>query len=146
MLRVIPAEPRVAFRAETTAQTSVASGGSGTKINLSSEVSDTAGCFDPSTSRFTPSVAGYYVFTAAVSNNGVNTAIYAGIKKNNATNIVYNSYPAVGTGVFGYMSLSTIAFMNGTTDYVELWMQQYSGSTQSIGHGGSLAGALMVRA
>lgn len=87
------------------------------KINLQTEEFDTAPCFDTSTSRFTPNVAGYYQLNGAVSVSlsatQVTTSIFKnGVEVKRGHNTVTNS----GTG-----SVSALVYLNGTTDYVELW-------------------------
>jgi len=97
-----------------------------TKIVLASEEFDTANCFDTSLSRFTPNVAGYYQF---------NGAVYAAAYVSQLTSIYKNgsefrrgTQNAAAT-VSNITIVSTLIYMNGTTDYVELYWYQGSGST-----------------
>jgi hypothetical protein len=89
-----------------------------TKMQLSTEVFDTAGAFDSTTNyRFTPQVAGYYHVSGQVSSSVAATRMLSGIFKN-------GTQDAVGNDVQGtaYRStVSAIVYLNGSTDYVELW-------------------------
>jgi hypothetical protein len=97
-----------------------------TKVVLAAEEFDTANCFDTSLSRFTPNVAGYYQF---------NGAVYAAAYVSQLTSIYKNgsefrrgTQNAAAT-VSNITIVSTLIYMNGTTDYVELYWYQGSGST-----------------
>jgi hypothetical protein len=100
-----------------------------TKILLQTETFDTNNNFASST--FTPTVAGYYQINAGCcfSFTVNNAGIYIFIFKNGtsiagaSTVSTSSTYPAACT--------STVVYMNGTTDYIELYGQQKSGSTQS---------------
>jgi len=93
-----------------------------TKIQLNTERFDTNSNFDPTTNyRFTPTVAGYYQINYAVYGTSTSTltAIIAALYKNGA---VYE-YGTIGTvsGSQQYVS-STLVSMNGSTDYLELYI------------------------
>lgn len=97
-----------------------------TKLQNSNEEFDTANCYDSTTNyRFTPNVAGYYQVNGAWAQNGgsgvSNVAIYkngvaakAGGQTLNSTSFVQNV-------------VSALIYLNGTTDYVELYGYQASG-------------------
>lgn len=85
-----------------------------TKVQINTEVYDTAGCFDTTTYRFTPNVAGYYVFTGATYYNNGGTSIATSIYKNGA------SISQMYASNYG-PSATVITYMNGSTDYVELY-------------------------
>jgi hypothetical protein len=96
-----------------------------TKVDLQVEEYDTANCF--ASSRFTPNVAGYYLFTMAVQASALGqlapilyingSARYWG---NSMTSTTFDS-----NGV-------AIAYMNGTTDYAEMYAYQASGGSSFI--------------
>lgn len=93
-----------------------------TKVNLQTELFDTAAAF--ASSRFTPQVAGYYLITWGV---GVVAAAASLI------GIVYKNTSRWSDGSFSSGSAfistgSAIVQMNGTTDFIELWMSQASGA------------------
>ena len=90
-----------------------------TKLQYQTEEFDTGNCFDSTTNyRFTPAVAGYYqvsaYFEVGVSPTGMFLALYkngAAVKR--GTNI--NSSFAFG------VSLSALVYLNGSTDYIEMY-------------------------
>jgi hypothetical protein len=102
------------------------SNNSWTKIQLQSEYFDTASAFDQTTNyRFQPSVAGYYqlnVVAQAFLFSALGVSIYK-----NGSGLDY----AVGTGTSGQLystvAQSKLVYMNGSTDYVELYAYQASG-------------------
>jgi hypothetical protein len=93
-----------------------------TKAQLNAEEFDTANCFDSTTNyRYTPNVAGYYQVNAAIYFTGTSTlrgicAIYknGAIWKMGNYMVPYNS----GSGL---MNVATLMYMNGSTDYIELY-------------------------
>jgi hypothetical protein len=99
-----------------------------TKVLYATENFDTNSNF--ASSRFTPTVAGYYQINA-------NTRYGSLTSTNNLLRIYKNGDGYVNgssTGVvngYVYMSVSSIVYLNGSTDYVEIYAYQASGSTQS---------------
>jgi hypothetical protein len=118
-----------AFRAWASSPTSVPHA-SNTKINLQTEDFDTANCF--ASSRFTPNVAGYYWISAGIRCESLLHG-HAIISKN-GTAIAGGSH--ANANMFN-STLSDLVYLNGTTDYVELFAYQSSGTTQNMGTGGS---------
>jgi hypothetical protein len=112
-----------AFRAFRNTSVQNVTGDTFTKVELNAETFDTASCFDSTTNyRFTPNVAGYYQFTGSVDGEvQVSSSTYgrAAIYKN-------GSVAAQGVKVPGFQDeflsqVSDLIYMNGTTDYVELY-------------------------
>jgi hypothetical protein len=112
-----------AFRAFRNTSVQNVTGDTFTKVELNAETFDTASCFDSTTNyRFTPNVAGYYKFTGSVDGEvQVSSSTYgrAAIYKN-------GSIAAQGVKVPGFQDeflsqVSDLIYMNGTTDYVELY-------------------------
>lgn len=98
-----------------------------TKVQLNTENFDTNSNFDTSTYRFTPTVAGYYLVTAAIPANSSITRLLVSVYKNGAefyrgTDINVSSQQII-------LSSSTIMYMNGSTDYIELYVY-LQGSSQ----------------
>lgn len=113
--------PVVRVRRATSDQTITS--GVWTKVQLNSEEVDTAGCFDPTTDyRWTPNVAGYYQTSFAVefSAAGALSAIITSVYKNGTADH-YGSYSPGVSSVAGASAGSGLVYMNGTTDYLELW-------------------------
>jgi hypothetical protein len=115
--------------------------GTQTKVAFDSEEFDTASCFDTSTNRFTPNVAGYYYINAnirfnlgTVSGNG---EYYISIYKNGTQfKRGFNrgiSSPPTGANIL--LGISSLVYANGTTDYFEIYAVQESSTTAVINTG-----------
>jgi hypothetical protein len=112
--------------------------GVATKIINNTEVFDTNNNFDSTTNyRFTPTVAGYYQVTAAVRDNTgvVNGFLGSSIYKNGSS-ISNMQGPVSAQGLSSI--ITTLIFMNGTTDYLEQYATQNSGVSMVVG-GNSLS-------
>lgn len=118
-----------AFRANASGTTSCTA--SNNKIALAAEVFDTAGAFDTSASRFTPLVAGYYQINGGIQFASNTYAVRAAIYKNGA---IYSYGVAAATGVSA--NVSSLVYLNGATDYVELF--GFSATTQNAVAGADL--------
>jgi hypothetical protein len=92
-----------------------------TKIQFNTEEFDTNSCFDNTTNyRFTPTVAGYYQFSACgYLQSAGSTNTYISFYKN-GTLIKYGqgTITSVATSV---ANASALIYLNGSTDYVELY-------------------------
>jgi len=103
-----------------------------TKVSLNTEIFDTASCFNTTDNRFTPNVAGYYQFNVTVGATAATSLTYNFIQINkNGTSDSIAIYPAY-SGTTSYGSLSTLIYMNGSTDYVELYVQLAGTGTLSV--------------
>jgi hypothetical protein len=91
--------------------------GTTTKVTLDTEVFDTANCF--ASSRFTPNVAGYYQINGKIRVTGTGCTASVNIYKNGAQNIIGSYISPTGSVVFSVVS--TVLYLNGSTDYVELY-------------------------
>ena len=128
------------FRAhQTTANTGVASN-TYTKVIFNVEDWDSDNCYDTSLYRFTPNVAGYYLmqvncqipYTSSAARvmptlykNG---SLYA---EGNAATGLSNQYPSA--------QCCWLVYLNGSTDYVELYANMdVTSGTPKIGGGGSV--------
>ena len=131
-----------AFSAYRTADQTVTNN-TATKVQLNIEEYDTNNCFDSTTNyRFTPNVAGYYQ---------VNFSIYGKSSANdltlNTARIVKNgadlAYGFSGQGAYIYIPSrsyvdgaavgSTLVYMNGSTDYIELYARIVASGTIAVG-------------
>ena len=92
------------------------SAGAATKVTLDTELFDTNNNF--ASSRFTPTVAGYYQLNAAVFLASSAQEILAYIYKNGSN---YSGGLDITTGSYN-SNVSTIAYANGTTDYFEVYV------------------------
>jgi hypothetical protein len=102
-----------------------------TKITFDVEDFDTNSNFASST--FTPTVAGYYQINTGIGFNGSNTGvIIASIYKNGSRfKDFYAKDEASGaTGI-----VASLIYFNGSTDYVEVYGYQNSGSAMNVNTG-----------
>jgi hypothetical protein len=129
-----------AFRAYQSTAQSALSAGVETKILLQTEDWDTNSNF--ASSRFTPTVAGYYQINATTQINGSTTFLYVAIYKN-GTAYRYGSYiPYTSNNPIS--TVSDIVYCNGSTDYIEMYAA--SGSSQAptaTSSGTSMSGSLI---
>lgn len=103
-----------------------------TKININTETFDTNNMYDTSLFRFTPNVAGYYFCVGALRVPG-GSFVTAAIYKNGSI----AKQGVIGGSVNNPYSsqVSGLVFLNGTTDFIELFGLQAAGSTLSINTG-----------
>ena len=94
-----------------------------TKVIFGTEVFDTNNNFASST--FTPTVAGYYQVSASISMAADTVQTIAGLLfyKNGAATIsnVGTQIPGVSSVTYLIPSASALVYMNGTTDYLEVY-------------------------
>jgi hypothetical protein len=122
-----------AFSAYANATLQTITSGSQQKVLFQTEEFDTDGCF--ASSRFTPTVEGYYQLNAEVRLDGVSgtgemmiviwkngTGYKRGINQQ-GTQIAAN---------FWAMQVSSVVYANGTTDYFEIYVQQGSGGSVTV--------------
>ena len=102
-----------------------------TKVLLPNTNFDTtSGMF--ASSRFTPTIAGYYIITAGVGDStGASTGIIQCFIYKNSTRYAFSASPNNTGG--SNPSLSQIIYFNGSTDQVELYINQTSGSSMNVG-------------
>ena len=122
------------FRAYCDHTQNIGTAGANTKIEIDTEVLDSAGAYDPTTNyRFTPQTAGKYIIFGAVTMYSTNSTYRFGdiyIYKN-------GSQVSRGSGTdfsanYGYRIqpyINDIVTLNGSTDYVELYVRGYAGGT-----------------
>ena len=118
-----------------------------TKMPFAGEVYDTANCYDTTNYRFLPNVPGYYFFRVSIfiglgSGRGI-ISFY----KNNG-DVGQNGQP--GSNVNGGVTYANnmLIYLNGTTDYVECFIYQETGSNVTINNNGGLThwSGFLVRA
>jgi hypothetical protein len=115
-----------AFSAYQSSNQSI-SNGTWTKVTLTTEEWDTNSNY--ASSRFTPTVAGYYQLNGRCAiDGGASGNNYASIYKNGSSYKVGDSRePSVTFGA----NISCLVYLNGTTDYVELYYWQQSGVSKN---------------
>jgi hypothetical protein len=109
-----------------------------TKVPFNSKATvgfDTNSNFDLTTNyRFTPTVAGYYQISAGLTSTATGTGFCAiKIYKNSASfvQIAYSTATANYLGATG----SALIYFNGSTDYIEFYVNQNSGVTATFNAG-----------
>jgi hypothetical protein len=121
-----------AFSATRTAAQSI-SATTYTKIQFSTEDFDTASCFNNTGSTvggipayaFLPNVAGYYQITVNASTNSTQAVAVSVYKNGTRYRENYTSNPGIGASSL----ITSLVFMNGTTDYVEGYIWQNDASS-----------------
>lgn len=122
-----------------------------TKIALGTERFDTANAFDKDTNyRFQPLIAGYYQIngTVTLNNNASGAGAYSAIYKNGSVYATTGGLSSVQ--VYGSMVMNQIIYLNGSTDYIELYVYPATGSGYSAigtifatGDGTQMSGTLV---
>lgn len=112
-----------------------------TTVAFTSTDFDTGSCFNTSTYRFTPTVAGYYYLTFEMLTSGSwGTAESVGwIRKNSGTD--YTVIDIVVTQFYTMVG-SVLLYANGSTDYFTCISYQNSGTSKTLSSGCSFQGFL----
>ena len=104
-----------------------------TKVQLDTEIFDTNSCFDSTTNyRFTPTVAGYYQIAFAIRSTGstTNTGTSATLYKNGSALI---NAISTSTTTVQFAAGGGLVFLNGSTDYLELYASIAGTGTATLG-------------
>lgn len=120
------------------------------KVNFNVEEFDTANCYNPSLARFTPNVAGYYqVNLAAQAGGSTNTNFVIARLYKNGSGVASGFGSGInGSGIVYGNALSSGSFlvsMNGTTDYLEVYIYADGSGTASIASGTGSFSAFLAR-
>lgn len=139
----VPVLAGPAFSA-TQSSTQTLSSNTWTKISFQTKEFDTANCFDStSTYRFTPNVAGYYQISGGYSVATTASIMYLQCYKNGSGyKLTTNSGSAGLAGCYG----SILVYLNGTTDYIELYGYIVTGQALSANSQATYFQAALVRA
>ena len=117
-----------------------------TKITFtSSDFDTTSGMY--ASSRFTPTIAGYYQVNGAITLAGAAGVTSLFIYKNGAA--FKNGAQIVNSSSYITSIVSALVYCNGSTDYIELYGQQATGANATLYAGGTPYNyfqAVMVRA
>ena len=123
-----------------------ASGGRYTKAQFRSKELDTANCFDNVTNfRFTPNVAGYYQVSSTLRFTALGVGEWVAIIYKNG--VAFKSGSASYTTVSGngQSHVSALVYLNGSSDYVEVFAYSDPVMTIVASQVGSFFQAAMVR-
>lgn len=140
-----------AFSAYRNTSAQTVSSGVATRVALNAEDFDTDNAFDSTTnSRFQPTVAGYYQFNGRVtgSASGGGTITTCQLQKNGAMALFGSAYiPPSGSSSMTVV-VSGLVYLNGTTDYLELYVTMTGSGTCSVsnGAGSTFLQGVLVRA
>ena len=106
-----------------------------TKVLLDTKVFDADNSFDLANSKFLPSVAGYYCFNGFICNsNGANVSRQiTSFFKNGSEYARSADITQTSTAYTTRSGGSVLIYLNGSTDYVELYGYQTGSSTAFLG-------------
>ena len=104
------------------------------KLNFNTVSTNLNSNYNASTYRFLPTVAGYYQINATAQIQSVNTSCVGlcSIFKNGAVHNYGNSVPAT-TNNYPMCGVSSLVYLNGSTDYVEAYIISVAVSTTAVG-------------
>lgn len=122
-----------AFSASATSNQSI-SAATFTKVNFGTEQFDTNSNF--ASSRFTPTVAGYYQVNTSINFGGGSTVTY-GIVSFYKNGGEYNRLIAIQCTSNLSIGGSSLIYLNGTTDYLEVYAYSGQSGTQLYGDAGT---------
>jgi len=121
-----------AFSAYRTTSAQTITTGTWTKVLFDAKDFDTATAYSTSTSRFTPQVAGYYQVSGCLNMSpaAAGTCLTA-VYKNGSIWKLGVSIPLNAT-IYICLNVTSLVYLNGSTDYIEIYVQQTSGSNLSL--------------
>jgi hypothetical protein len=93
-----------------------------TKLNMSIKEFDTNSNYDTTNYRFTPTVAGYYQINGNTLVQGTSKTNHVIAIYKNGSRASFASSDRISTSDSVGMTISTLLYLNGTTDYVELYV------------------------
>lgn len=137
-----------AFSAYRSSSNQSISSSTWSKINLNAEEFDTNSNYDSATNyRFTPTVAGYYLFTWMILlQTSVAANMYMYLYKNGSSNKAGVSLPSGSGYVSNIIGGSSVVYMNGSTDYVELYGYATQAASVTAGSDNTHFTGTLVRA
>ena len=102
-------------------------GNSATKVQFDTIEFDSHNFFNITQSIYNPKISGYYNISTAVSLNDFSGGLYLCLYKNNS---LYKFLTKNASS--GIISGSSIVYLDGVSDYIDIRITQTSGTTQSI--------------
>ena len=101
-----------------------------TKATFGAATFDTASGF--SSNRYTPNVAGYYQVNAGVQYEGSSLSTNYAVISLYKNGGVYTEGEVAVLIQYGSLSVSDVVYLNGTTDYIEVFMSHKQGTAQNM--------------
>ena len=93
---------------------------------MTAGVVDRGGGYDAVNSRFKPDIPGFYIITGRVQTTNTNAPPLLSLAKNGVI-AAYGTHPASVSS-----AVCDIVYMNGATDYLELWCQTTAGAGATL--------------
>lgn len=148
MLKPVTELGVVAFSASATAGTSIPTG-TNTKILFQTTDIDTTSAF--SSSRFAPTVSGYYFIKGNMSLTGPIAAgvTFTGFLVKNIYSIANTIASVTSTTTsneYPMIEVSGLVYLTGSADYVEVWGSHNAGSTLTSATSSKFQGFLIAKA
>lgn len=108
--------------------------GTATKIQFDTEITDLASTFDSTTNyRHTPGTAGYYLYTTTLNMTDIKDGgRVIGYMRKNGSNIAFTKAYSSASTADPSVTMTIIASMNGSTDYLEVYIEHDHGSDRSL--------------
>ena len=97
-----------------------------TKVTFQAEEFDTNSCYDTSTSRFTPTVAGYYQINVELDVYSNTSLVFCSVYKNGTE--VKRGVGINAANSETYTGSYALIYCNGSTDYLEAYVYAFGGS------------------
>ena len=113
------------------------SNGSTNKVQFDNEIFDTDNCYSTSNYRFTPNLAGYYLIRGNVAIASMNGTMGVNIYKNGSRFVNMDNQQNRTGGQS--LNITSLVPMNGSSDYVEIYVFQSSGSSKNLVNGTQFA-------
>ena len=138
----IPASSGPAFRAFRNTSQQTFNANTQTKVQLNGETFDTDNCFDSATNyRFTPNKSGYYLITGNITFSGANATTIKEVyifKNGSEVAKIFSSNGSGTPGSSAAIGNSDLIYMNGSSDYLELYGYDSDGAARNFFNGTNL--------
>ena len=117
-----------------------------TKVILNTKIFDTANAFDATTNyRFTPQVTGYYQVSAGAAIASASNAAWVQLAFYKNGSLFLNGTASIGftSSLYPQSTGSALIYLNGSTDYLELYVYSSGGSIANSPSGTFFQGVLV---
>lgn len=102
------------------------------KVQLQTKEFDTNAFFDTTNSRFQPTVPGYYNIRRQVSGAFTGSTYCAAYLYKNGV-VIASGLTSSASGNYIGLPVEKLIYLNGTTDYVELWVTSNTTANSTVG-------------